>query len=57
MEREEGPGKKVFSEMASSHEALKPPAENVSTEISKGTISSHPESRWKNLCYSLFGLI
>jgi hypothetical protein len=36
-----------------SRKALKLPVENVSTEISKGTISSHPVSRHKNLCYSL----
>jgi hypothetical protein len=54
MEREEGLEKHVFSENASSRKASKLPVENVSTEISKGTISSHPVSRWKNLCFSLF---
>ncbi len=54
MEREEGLGKNVFSEMASSRKALKFPVENVSTEISRGTISSHAVSRCINLCFSLF---
>jgi hypothetical protein len=54
MEREEGLGKNLFYKKSTSHEALKFPVENVSTEISRGTISSHPVSRWKNLCFSLF---
>jgi len=54
MEWEEGPGKNVFSEMSSSRKALKFPVENVSTEIFRGTLSSHPVSLWKNLCFSLF---
>jgi hypothetical protein len=45
MEREEWLGKKVFYKDASSRKALKLPVENVSTEISRGTISSHPVSR------------
>jgi len=45
MEREEGSGKKVFYKKFSSRKALKLPVENVSTEISRGTISSHPVSR------------
>jgi hypothetical protein len=45
MEREEWPGKNIFSKNASSREVLKFPVENVSTEISRGTLSSHPESR------------
>ena len=45
MEREEGPGKNVFSEMSSSPNLQTFPVENVSTEISRGTISSHPVSR------------
>jgi hypothetical protein len=53
MDREEGPEKNSFYKDASSRKALKPPVENVSTEISRGTLSSHPESRWKNLCFSL----
>jgi len=53
MDREEGLGKNVFSEMASSRKALKFPVENVSTEISRGTLSSHPVSRCRNLCFSL----
>jgi hypothetical protein len=54
MEWEEGPGKNLFYKDTSSHKVLKFPVENVSTEISKGTLSSHPISRRKNLCYSLF---
>jgi hypothetical protein len=54
MDREEGAGKSLFYKDASSRKALKFPVENVSTEISKGTLSSHPVSRWKNLCFSLF---
>jgi hypothetical protein len=53
MEREEGLGKTLFYKKSTSHEALKLPVENVSTEISRGTISSHSVSRWKNLCFSL----
>ncbi len=45
MDREEGLGKNSFYKDASSRKALKLPVENVSTEISKGTISSHPVSR------------
>jgi hypothetical protein len=45
MEREEGLGKTLFYKKSTSHEALKPPVENNSTEIFRGTISSHPESR------------
>ena len=45
MDREEGAGKNLFYKDASSRKALKLPVENVSTEISKGTISSHPVSR------------
>jgi hypothetical protein len=54
LEREEGPGKNLFYKDASSRKALKPPVENISTEISKGTLSSQPVTRWKNLCFSLF---
>jgi len=54
MEGEEWLGKKVFYKDASSRKALKLPVENVSTEITRGTLSSHPVSRWKNLCFSLF---
>jgi hypothetical protein len=54
MEREEGPGKKVFYKKSTSRKALKLPVENVSTEISRVTLSSHRVSRWKNLCFSLF---
>jgi hypothetical protein len=54
MDREEGLGKNSFYKDASSRKALKFPVENVSKEISKGTISSHPVSRQKNLCYSLY---
>uniref|UniRef100_A0A7C1CFG5 Uncharacterized protein n=1 Tax=Thermofilum adornatum TaxID=1365176 RepID=A0A7C1CFG5_9CREN len=54
MDREEWLGKKVFYRKASSRRAITFPVENVSTEISRGTISSHPVSRHKNLCYSLF---
>jgi len=53
MEREEGLGKNLFYKDISSRKASKLPVENLSTEISKGTLSSHPESRWKNLCFSL----
>jgi hypothetical protein len=53
MEREEGLGKNSFYKKSTSHEALKPPVENVSTEISRGTLSSQPVSRWINLCFSL----
>jgi hypothetical protein len=45
MDREERAGKNLFYKDASSRKALKFPVENVSTEISKGTISSHPVSR------------
>ncbi len=45
MEREEGSGKNVFSEMSSSLNLQTFPVENVSTEISRGTLSSHPVSR------------
>jgi hypothetical protein len=54
MEREEGSGKNVFSEMSSSPSLQTFPVENVSTEIFGGTISSHRVSRWKNLCFSIF---
>jgi hypothetical protein len=54
LDREEGPGKNLFYKKSTSRKALNFPVENVSTEISKGTISSHPESRWRNLCFSLF---
>jgi len=54
MEREEGLGKNLFYKDTSSRMLLTFPVENVSTEISKGTLSSHPVSRWKNLCFSLF---
>ncbi len=50
---EEGLGKNLFYKKSTSHEALKLPVENNSTEISRGTISSQPVSRWKNLCFSL----
>jgi len=53
MDREEWLGKKVFYKKSSSRKALRLPLENVSTEISRGTISSHPVSRQKNLFYSL----
>jgi len=46
MDREEGLGKKVFYKKSTSRKALKLPVENISTEISRGTISSHPVSRW-----------
>jgi hypothetical protein len=46
MDWEEGLGKNLFYKDASSRKALKLPVENVSTEISKGTLSSHPVSRW-----------
>ena len=52
MEWEEGPGKNLFYKDSSSRKELKLPAENVSTEISRGTLSSYPVSRWKNLCFS-----
>jgi hypothetical protein len=52
LDREEGAGKNSFYKDASSRKALKLPVENVSTEISRGTISSQPVSRWKNLCFS-----
>jgi len=45
MDWEEGPGKNLFYKDTSSRKALKFPVENVSTEISRGTISSHPVSR------------
>jgi hypothetical protein len=45
MEREEGLGKNLFYKKSTSHEALKLPVENVSTGISRGTLSSHPVSR------------
>jgi hypothetical protein len=45
MDWEEGPGRNVFYKDSSSRKALKLPVENVSTEISRGTISSHPVSR------------
>jgi hypothetical protein len=54
MERGEGLGRKLFYKKSTSHEALKLPVENVSTEISRGTLSSHPVSRYRNLCFSLF---
>ena len=53
MEREEGSGKNVFSEMSSSPNLQTFPVENVSTEIFRGTLSSYPVSRWRNLCFSL----
>jgi hypothetical protein len=53
MDWEEGAGKNLFYKDTSSRKALKLPVENVSTDISKGTLSSHPVSRHKNLCYSL----
>jgi hypothetical protein len=53
MDWEEGAGKNLFYKDASSRKMLKLPVENVSTEISKGTISSHPVSRCRNLCFSL----
>ena len=53
MNREEGAGKYLFYKDASSRKALKFPVENVSTEISRGTLSSHPVSRCRNLCFSL----
>jgi len=45
MDREDGLGKNLFYKKSTSHEALKPPVEKVSTEISRGNLSSHPESR------------
>ena len=45
LDREEGAGKNLFYKDASSRKALNFPVENVSTEISRGTISSHPVSR------------
>jgi len=54
MDWEEGLGKNLFYKDSSSRKALKFPVENVSTEISKGTLSSHPVSRCRNLCFSLF---
>jgi hypothetical protein len=53
MDQEEEPWKNLFYKDTSSRKALKLPVENVSTEISKGTLSSHPISRRKNLCHSL----
>jgi hypothetical protein len=41
---EEGLGKSLFYKDASSRKALKPPVENISTEIFRGTLSSHPVS-------------
>ena len=52
MDREEGLGKNLFYKDTSTRKALKLPVENVSTEIFRGTLSSHPVSRWKNLCFS-----
>ena len=57
MDREEGAGKNLFYKDASSRKALKFPVENVSTEISRGTISSYPVSRCRNLCFSLFSIL
>ena len=57
MDWEEGLGKNLFYKKSTSRKALKLPVENVSTEISKGTISSHPVSRWKNLCFSFFSIL
>jgi hypothetical protein len=57
MDREEGLGKNLFYKDTSSRKALKLPVENISTETSKGTISSHPVSRHKNLCFSLFSIL
>jgi hypothetical protein len=54
MDWEEKPGKNLFYKKSTSRKALKFPVENVSTEISRGTLSSHRVSRWKNLCFSLF---
>jgi hypothetical protein len=54
MEREEGLGKNLFYKKSTSHEALNLPVENNSTEISRGTLSSHPVSRCRNLCFSLY---
>jgi hypothetical protein len=51
---EEGLGKSLFYKDTSSRGALKFPVENISTEISRGTLSSHPVSRWINLCFSLY---
>jgi hypothetical protein len=45
MDWEKGPGKNLFYKDTSSYKALKFPVENVSTEISRGTLSSHPVSR------------
>jgi hypothetical protein len=45
MEREEGLGKNLFYKDTSSHKTLRLPVENISTEISKGTLSSHPVSQ------------
>jgi hypothetical protein len=45
MEWEEGLGKNLFYKDTSSRRLLTFPVENVSTEISKGTLSSHPVSR------------
>jgi hypothetical protein len=53
MEREEGLGKNLFYKKSTSRKALNLPVENVSTEIFRGTLSSHPVSRCRNLCFSL----
>jgi hypothetical protein len=54
MEREEGPEKNLFYKKSTSRKVLKFPVENVSTEIFRGTLSSHRVLRWRNLCFSLF---
>jgi len=54
MDWEEGLGKNLFYKKSTSRGALKLPVENVSTEISRGTFSSYPVSRCRNLCFSLF---
>ena len=53
MDREEGLGKNLFYKDSSSRKALNFPVENVSTEIFRGTLSSHIVSRCRNLCFSL----
>ncbi|AGT34426.1 MAG: hypothetical protein QXX32_06150 [Thermofilum sp.] len=42
MDREERPGKNLFYKKSTSHKTLRLPVENISTEISRGTLSSTP---------------
>jgi hypothetical protein len=48
MDQEEEPWKNLFYKDVSSRKTLKLPVENNSTEISRGTLSSHPVSQRKN---------